>query len=130
MREDPWEFEHSQTRINRHEREWVDFVREENDPDFKPPTKVEVCPQCGGRGTSSLYLGSFSHDQMTEDPDFAEDYMRGGYDRTCDSCQGRNVVETIDVDRLTHDQLQSFNDWMGDAYESDSIQRMEWRAGA
>jgi hypothetical protein len=138
-REDPWEFEHSQVRLGRHERWWVECIREDGlpdedgpMPDFVPPIEVVVCPQCGGRGRSSMYLGAFSAEEMWEDPDFAEDYMRGGYDRECESCHGRNVVERIDEHALAYDPklYRSYVKWMRDAYDSDAIQRQEWMMGA
>lgn len=131
MREDPWEFEHSQVRLSEDERWWVEHVREErDDPHWAPPTTVVVCPQCNGKGRSSLYLGSFSGQELAEDPDFADDYAQGLYDRTCESCNGDNVVEQIDTERLDGDTLRSYEGYMRDAYEMRAIQRMEWRMGA
>lgn len=127
--EDPWEFEHHQVRANRHEQSWLEYRREDF-PDEQIPFKRIVCPQCDGRGTSSLYLGSFSGDDMYEDPDFAEDYFRGNYDRTCESCDGRNVVEIIDVERLDPEVREEYEEWMRDGYESDAIYRAERRMGA
>lgn len=137
-REDPWEFEHSQARLGRAERSWVEMIREDGlpdedgaRPDFVPPTETVVCPQCGGRGRSSMYLGTFTSEELWEDPDFAEDYLRGGYDRECESCHGRNVVHQIDVHALDDPALyQSYVNWMRDAYESDAIARQEWMMGA
>lgn len=128
-RDDPWEFEHWQLRAGRHERAFVEFWREEH-PGWRPPTRIEVCPQCGGRGRSSLYLGSFSAEEMWEDPDFAEEYMAGGYDRTCETCEGRNVVEVIDEDRLTEEERDAYLEYVADAYNCDAIARQEWMMGA
>ena len=132
MREDPWEFEHSQVRLSRDERYWIEFERDEReDLTWMPPTTVVVCPQCDGRGRSSLYLGAFTQPEMDErGPEFFDDYMSGGYDRTCESCNGDNVVEVIDTKRLDSDALRSYEGYMRDAYESAAIQRMEWRMGA
>lgn len=60
------------------------------------PWQWVVCSQCRGHGTSSAYLGAFTAEQMREDPEFAEDYMRGDYDRTCETCGGRRVVPEPD----------------------------------
>lgn len=129
MREDPWEFEHFQARAGRHERAWLaDWL--DRHPDSRPPTKMILCPQCGGRGGSSLYLGTFSHDELWEDPEFAEDYLNGGYDRTCESCDGRNVVEIFDDERMPADMRGDFLEWMADEYQSDAIARQEWMMGA
>ena len=132
MREDPWEFEHFQVRANRHVKSWLRYVVDDHlvDEDWRPPVQREKCPQCDGTGASSLYLGAFTSEQMSEDPDFADDYWRGGYDRTCETCEGRNVVEIIDDRMLPEDLRESFLEWMADAYQDDAIQRAEWRMGA
>ena len=42
---------------------------------------------------------------MHEDPDFAEDYMSGVYDRDCETCSGRGRVQVFDEERCSPDQL-------------------------
>lgn len=64
------------------------------------PTRWAICGTCAGNGASSAYLGAFTREQMDEDPDFAEDYMQGVYDRPCDDCEGTGKVRVIDQDRL------------------------------
>jgi hypothetical protein len=74
------------------------------------PASWHVCPDCSGRGTT--YLGwaakdqpAFSAEELWDDPDFAEDYMSGGYDQQCPGCKGRTTVLEIDWDSC----LQSSN---------------------
>lgn len=56
--------------------------------------KFIVCPDCGGAGTSSAYLGAFTGDDMEQAGDeFREDYMSGAFDRKCDECNGQRVVK-------------------------------------
>lgn len=60
--------------------------------------KFIVCPACEGTGGSSAYLGAFTSDDMHDmDEEFMEDYFAGSFDRTCDHCQGRRVVQTCKV---------------------------------
>lgn len=61
------------------------------------PASWHICGTCDGDGTSSAYLGSFTREDFDEDPDFAEDYMRGGYDRPCPTCGGTGKVAEVEV---------------------------------
>jgi hypothetical protein len=57
-----------------------------------------VCPDCGGTGGSSAYLGDFTMDEMYEHgEDFVEDYFEGRYDRNCEACNGQRVVTACAV---------------------------------
>lgn len=70
------------------------------------PAKFEVCGNCQGRGTSTAWAeaegGGFTASEWAEccdgDPDFAEDYWSGKYDRACPECHGDRVVPEIDLD--------------------------------
>ena len=66
------------------------------------PARYAVCPVCHGRGSyvnPSIDSHGLTADDFAEDPDFAEDYLRGTYDVTCRSCGGRNVILVpIDAD--------------------------------
>jgi hypothetical protein len=65
------------------------------------PSIMEQCPDCQGRGTT--YLGwaakdqpAFSEEEMGYDPDFADDYARGNFDKTCPICKGARELEQVD----------------------------------
>lgn len=76
----------------------------EGDVEVDIPTCFEVCPRCEGRGTHTnpaIDGHGISAEEMHEDPDFAEDYMRGVYDVQCYECDGLRVVEMPDEDRMT-----------------------------
>jgi len=73
------------------------------------PTHWEICSSCEGEGTSSAYLGSFTQEDFDEDPDFAEDYMSGQYDRACPECNGSGKVKVVDYDRLTAEQRAEYD---------------------
>jgi hypothetical protein len=67
------------------------------------PAKTVVCPDCDGTGTElrgSLKGAVISEESMADD-DFRESYFGGDYDVQCSCCKGRNVIEVVDVERLT-----------------------------
>lgn len=73
------------------------------------PSKYDVCPTCRGRGLSSAYLGTFTAEDMAEDPDFARDYAAGRYDRECETCDGLRVVLVPDRARMTEAQRAAWD---------------------
>ena len=118
------------TRFAGHEPGWVEYERDmRNDPAWLPPTDTIVCPQCRGRGVSTLYLGDVT-EMIREDPDFGEDYWGGVYDRECDHCHGRNVIDVIHVEALDSDALNSYTEYMEEAFSTDAIERQERMMGA
>lgn len=61
--------------------------------------KMEVCYQCGGRGSivnPCIDAGGISMETFDEDPEFYHNYMSGRFDQTCNVCNGKNVVQVID----------------------------------
>lgn len=76
--------------------------------DHDYPTRWVICGCCEGEGRSSAHLGDFSSEQLAEDPDFAEAYFDGDYDRTCDECRGSGKVREVDIERLTPEQDAAF----------------------
>jgi len=110
--------------------QFTEHLREDTDlPDFTPPTYRIVCPQCDGRGSSTAYLGDVTN-IIAEDPDFGEDYWAGHYDRECDLCHGRNVVEEMDEDRLSPEIKAMWLAWCEEEIEYRQICEMERRMGA
>lgn len=76
------------------------YVREEYGlDDFELPTTWAVCPDCRGRGARTLPDCVFTADDFAEDPDFADDYLSGVYDTTCERCGGRTTVRDVDERR-------------------------------
>lgn len=79
--------------------------------EVKLPTKKAVCPRCSGTGSHvnrAIDGNGLSREDFDEDPDFAEGYMRGDYDVTCEECGGANVVDEIDEDRCNTVDLAAF----------------------
>lgn len=67
------------------------------------PTRWIVCPVCNGKGTHvnpSIDAGGLSAEDFHDDPDFAEAYLAGEYDQTCNRCTGRTTVREVDLERL------------------------------
>ena len=72
------------------------------------PAEYEICDACRGTGVTTRHIerdgGGFTASEWAEecyeDPDFAEDYLSGVYDRPCPECQG---VRVIPVPRWTED---------------------------
>jgi hypothetical protein len=89
------------------------------------PFKWVICGGCRGHGKSSAYLGAFTAEQIHEDPDFAEDYRSGFYDRACDECGGSGKTKTIDSARTPKKDLQAYRAQQSELAECDAIHRQE-----
>lgn len=75
------------------------------------PFKWVICSGCNGHGKSSAYLGAYTRSEMDEaGPEFHDEYMRGGYDRTCDACDGAGKVRTVDWLKLSAAQKRAWNE--------------------
>lgn len=76
--------------------------------------KFSVCPECQGTGSSSAYLGAFTHDDLMEQgEDFIEDYIGGAYDRKCDHCNGLRVVKGCKISGCTEEVAVVHSIWSG-----------------
>mgnify|MGYP001579668274 FL=1 len=105
------------------------------DDEIELPTRNAVCPHCEGRGTSSAYLGAITQSDREpgwswDDSDDFDDYMRGAYDRACDHCGGKRVVEVADRDRMTAEQIVAYDEQLADDYDFEAEQAAERRMGA
>lgn len=95
------------------------------------PTKYEVCPECRGKGASSAYLGAFTAEDVDElGPEWMEDYTAGRYDRPCQECNGLRVVEILDRDQATPEQVEDYEDWLDGEADIEAMYRMERMLGA
>lgn len=107
-------------------------------PPAEFPAKYAVCDLCDGKGTHvnpSIDAHGISADEFDNDPDFAEDYMRGRYDVQCYACNGLRVVPVVDRDRLKQTamgrvQLKRLDDFLGDRADTHRIEEAERRMGA
>lgn len=79
------------------------------------PMVWAICGCCEGEGKSSLYLGAITQSDREpggswEDPDEFAEYMRGGYDRTCDECGGSGKVQVVDRKKLTDAEAEALHE--------------------
>lgn len=79
------------------------------------PTSFRVCPTCRGNGKhvnrnidGNGITGSEWAELCAEDEDFADNYMSGMYDVTCEECNGIRVIPEIDVESLSEDQKKLY----------------------
>lgn len=99
------------------------------------PARWSICDECGGEGKSSAYLGAFTMEQLHEDPEFAEQYMEGGYDKPCERCKGSGKVLLVDEEACRADPalrgpLRAYLDTQRAEAEYRRESEAERRAGA
>ncbi len=101
----------------------IDIVR------YTLPTRWAVCPTCDGRGFQALH-GLDVTDCIQEDPDFAEDYLRGDYDTPCSQCQGRRLVAEVDRQIAHPEALKAYDEDVRALAELRAEEEAERRMGA
>lgn len=94
------------------------------------PMMWAICESCRGEGKSSAHLGWFTGDQLAEDPDFAEEYMGGGYDRQCQECRGDGKIRVVDEDATDPTVLEMYYEAVKCEMEYRQMCEMERRMGA
>jgi hypothetical protein len=101
---------------------------EDGDP-FKIPACYTVCPRCHGNGKhvnpSIDGHGISGDDECWDDDDFREMYFGGGYDVTCEECDGVRVVLVVDEDRASAEQLAHYGKHQEAEWEDEAMARME-----
>lgn len=105
----------------------------EDGEEVKLPTVWEVCHVCNGEGkhvNPSIDCNGLTQDDFDSDPDFAEEYMAGTYDVTCNCCQGRTTVQAVDWDRLTPAQSKAYRKQLDDDALNRAEHLAELRMGA
>jgi hypothetical protein len=83
-----------------------------NETERTLPMVWAICGCCRGEGKSSLYLCAITQSDRQpggswEDPEDFEEYMRGGYDRVCDECEGSGKVQIVDRSKLTDEDAKT-----------------------
>ena len=89
----------------------------------------DVCPTCGGKGSHvnpSIDSHGLTAEDFYDDPDFAEDYIRGHYDVACYNCGGRRVVPSISNPKI----IKAIEEWSYYEAQSRSEYLAERRMGA
>jgi hypothetical protein len=92
------------------------------------PTKWEICDSCHGEGTRAL-RGMVVSNELLDDCEFMEDYMRGTYDTKCDDCHGDGKYKVVDEERCTPEQLAEWQESRREIAASNAESLMELRMG-
>ena len=99
---------------------------------WKPSSIKIVCPTCRGEGSHvnpAIDSHGISSEEFAEDPDFEAAYFGGLYDVTCHECEGKNVVDDVDLSALTEEQLEEWREYVQGVYEWRAEIAAERRAG-
>ncbi len=99
---------------------------EETGGERELPFVWAICGTCDGHGKSSAYLNAFTGDQMREDPEFADDYRAGLYDRCCDECGGTGKTKAPDYKRMTKADRRAYQQQEREDAEIRAIERQEY----
>jgi hypothetical protein len=106
------------------------------------PARWVICPACEGNATTTRHIepdgGGFTAtewaDACGDDPDFADDYFGGRYDRPCPDCAGLGRMMIIDESAIVGWRakilFKHYCEQLSDSAEIDAIQAAERRAGA
>jgi len=96
------------------------------------PTKVALCPVCGGEGrhvNPSVDCCGLTREDFDEDPDFADEYFSGMYDVSCYNCHGEKVVREPDMEQLSDKKRKLVEDWLDEEAEYAHMCAMERAMG-
>ena len=104
-----------------HDRKRSQIVFEDYDGNtFRLPARFEVCETCHGTGSHvnrAIDGHGLSHDELYDDPDFAEAYFSGAYDVVCGDCRGERVELVVDEERAQRsvpEGLAAYFDYLQD----------------
>jgi hypothetical protein len=82
------------------------------------PAKYVVCGKCRGHGrhlNDTIRTHAYSEEDMREDPEFFEEYRKGGfgtYGVECTECQGEKVVKAVDRNRVKKALLKEYDKYV------------------
>lgn len=97
----------------------------------KIPYDWVICESCRGNGSHSKHLGVISSENWNEWSDEDQNfYMSGGYDKTCDLCDGSGKIKELDVESLPEDVQEFIEQYYKDVNEDIAIRRSEMYMGA
>lgn len=96
------------------------------------PGEWEICDTCRGEGKVAFQGMAFTESEFYEDPDFAEDYWGGKYDKQCTDCNGTGkiYVPITDPAGMTEDQrkaIENHYDWL--QMEAEDRRTMYYESG-
>lgn len=123
------------------EREIAHLIEQQHDFERSFPLRSTPCGDCGGKGSSSAYLGSFTRDEFDDvfhDEDYRDDYLSGRLDRACRACDATGSVWTLDIGRaermaagdpLMRQMLDELSASLRDEYDFRAMEAAERRMG-
>lgn len=99
--------------------------------DIQVPYEWEICSTCDGHGKHSAHLGAFTAEDIANDwdPESWENYLSGGYDRTCEDCGGSGKVKAEDWEKLPAEDRKMLEDWAESERELRQEEESERRFG-
>lgn len=103
------------------------------DGDVNLPVKLDVCPNCQGKGSHvnrNIDSHGITAEEFAEDPDFEEAYFSGVYDVPCDECKGLRVVEVVNRDACTPEILKEYDEQLQEDCDYQTQCAAELRMGA
>lgn len=89
----------------------VNLLDEEgNEISVEFPEKWEICDNCNGDGHHCKHLGAYTSSEFEEQFDYEERerYFAGGYDKTCEECNGSGKIKVVDVENLNSQQIEDY----------------------
>lgn len=95
------------------------------------PAKREVCPTCRGEGVTDPWPGGMTgseHDEM--DWETREAYASGFYDKKCSDCDGDRVIWALDVDNISDEDRQAWENAIEQERADEAEAAAERRWGA
>jgi hypothetical protein len=124
-----------QNQVNRYEAEMINHLMQAmSDGDVANCKLVydwQICNVCRGNGGHSRRLGVISQEIIDDwDDEDLDYYMSGGYDQTCERCDGSGKVKELNLRSLPEDVLLWIAKYRDDSYNSAYMTRSERMMGA
>lgn len=101
---------------------------------IRVPQKWEICCTCQGNGKHSHAVdgNGITQSEWEQDWDYEEreTYLSGGYDQTCESCNGSGKVLEDDLNSLSEKDRKILIDFWNDEADYNRMCMMERLMGA
>jgi rRNA maturation protein Nop10 len=94
---------------------YKEYYDEDQDCTILLPYEWELCDECGGEGSHAHAVdgNGITQSEISEDPEFYQEYLRGRYDSTCEVCGGDGKVEVpVEPDKSAPKEVREAYDNM------------------